>query len=126
MIYLHPSDLGVDSHMSERTVDAGRAITHRIYPPTNRWTESDPLDPMFEKPQKAQIVRIKIEPVSLDSTSVAPSLDRPRLAQGISKDFPGESSPLVGACQWKAASLSSADGHGASVCPRVPIMWAGY
>ena len=30
---------------------------------------------MFEKPQKAQVVRIKIEAVPLDSTSVAPSLD---------------------------------------------------
>ena len=38
------------------------------------------LDPMFEKPQKAQVVRIKIEALSLDSTSMAPSLDRPLLA----------------------------------------------
>ena len=29
---------------------------------------------MFEKPQKAQVVRIGIEAVSLDSTSMAPSL----------------------------------------------------
>ena len=61
--------------MSERTVDAGRAIAHGIYAPINRWTESDALDPMFEKPQKAQVVRIKIEAVSLGSTSMAPSLD---------------------------------------------------
>jgi hypothetical protein len=27
-VYPHPSDLRVDSHMSERTVDAGRAIAH--------------------------------------------------------------------------------------------------
>ena len=67
--------------MSERTVDAGRAIAHRIYAPINRWTESDALDPMFEKPQKAQVVRIKIEAVSLDSTSMAPSLDGPLLAE---------------------------------------------
>ena len=60
--------------MSERTVDAGRAIAHRIYAPINRWTESDALDPMFEKPQKAQVVRIKIEAISLDSTSIAPLL----------------------------------------------------
>jgi hypothetical protein len=32
---------------------------------------------MFEKPQKAQVVRIKIEGVSLDSTSMAPFLDGP-------------------------------------------------
>ena len=30
---------------------------------------------MFEKPQKAQVVRIKIEAISLDSTSMAPSLE---------------------------------------------------
>jgi hypothetical protein len=35
---------------------------------------------MFEKPQKAQVVRIKIEAFSLDSTSMAPSLDGPLLA----------------------------------------------
>jgi hypothetical protein len=34
---------------------------------------------MFEKPQKAQVVRIKIEAISLDSTSIAPSLDGPLL-----------------------------------------------
>jgi hypothetical protein len=48
--------------------------------PTNRWTESDALDPMFEKPQKAEVVCIKIEAVSLDSMSMAPSLDGPLLA----------------------------------------------
>jgi len=35
---------------------------------------------MFERPQKAQVVRIKIEAISLDSTSIAPSLDGPLLA----------------------------------------------
>lgn len=29
---------------------------------------------MFEKPQKVQIVRIKIEAISLDPTRIAPSL----------------------------------------------------
>jgi len=37
---------------------------------------------MFEKPQKAQVVRIKIEAISLDSTSIAPSLDGRLLADG--------------------------------------------
>jgi hypothetical protein len=36
---------------------------------------------MFEKPRKAQVVRIKIEAVSLDSRSMAPSLDGLLLAQ---------------------------------------------
>ena len=66
--------------MSERTVDVGRVIAHRIYAPIDRWTESDALDAMFEKPQKAQVVHIKIEAVSLDSRSMAPSLDGPLLA----------------------------------------------
>ncbi len=44
---------------------------------------------MFEKPQKAQVVRIKIEAVSLDSTSMAPSLDGPLLAElGLIIDGP--------------------------------------
>ena len=38
------------------------------------------LDLMFEKPQKAQVVRIKVDAVSLHSTSMAPSLDGPLLA----------------------------------------------
>ena len=37
---------------------------------------------MFEKPQKAQAVRIMIEAVSLDSTSMAPSLEEPLLGRG--------------------------------------------
>ena len=45
-----------------------------------RWTESDALDPLFEQPQTAQVVRIKIEAVSLDATSMAPSLGGPLLA----------------------------------------------
>jgi len=48
--------------------------------PINRWTESDTFDPMFEKPQKAQVARIKIEAISQDSTSIAPFLDGPLLA----------------------------------------------
>ena len=53
---------------------------------TRQWTESDALDPMIEKPQKAQVLRIKIEAVSLDSTSMAPSLDGPILAKpGLSR-----------------------------------------
>ena len=39
------------------------------------------LDPMFEKPQKAQVVRIKIEAISLDSTSMAPSPYGPLLGE---------------------------------------------
>jgi hypothetical protein len=41
---------------------------------------------MFEKPQKAQVVRIKIEAISRDSTSIAPSLDEPLLAESRGSD----------------------------------------
>ena len=43
---------------------------HTIYVRMNRWAKSGVLDRVFEKLQLEQIVRIKIEAFSLDSTSV--------------------------------------------------------
>src|SRR5512134_1113410 len=43
---------------------------HTIYTRMNRWSKSGVLDRVFEQLQQAQIVRIRIEAVSLDSTSV--------------------------------------------------------
>ena len=43
---------------------------HTIYTRMNRWSELGVLDRVFEKLQQARIVRIKIEPVALDSTMV--------------------------------------------------------
>ena len=43
---------------------------HTIYTRMNRWSKSGVLDRVFEQLQHAQIVRIKIEAVSLDSTMV--------------------------------------------------------
>ena len=43
---------------------------HTIYTRMNRWAKSGVLDRVFEKSQAEQIVRIKIEAFSLDSTSV--------------------------------------------------------
>ena len=43
---------------------------HTIYTRMNRWAKSGVLDSIFEKLQREQIVRIKIEAVSLDSTIV--------------------------------------------------------
>ena len=43
---------------------------HTIYTRMNRWTKSGVLDRMFEELQKAQVVRIRIEAVCLDSTSI--------------------------------------------------------
>ena len=43
---------------------------HTIYTRMNRWSKSGVLDRLFQKLQQSQIVRIKIEAVSLDSTMV--------------------------------------------------------
>jgi transposase len=43
---------------------------HTIYTPINRWSKSGVLDRVFEKLQRERIVRISIEALSLDSTSV--------------------------------------------------------
>ena len=43
---------------------------HTIYTRMNRWSKSGVLNRVFEQLQQSQIVRIKIEAVSLDSTSV--------------------------------------------------------
>ena len=43
---------------------------HTIYTRMNRWSKSGVLDRLFEQLQRAQLIRIKIETVSLDSTIV--------------------------------------------------------
>ena len=43
---------------------------HTIYTRMNRWSKNGVLDRVFEKLQLEQIVRIKIEALGLDSTSV--------------------------------------------------------
>ena len=43
---------------------------HTIYTRMNRWSKNGVLDRVFEQMQHAQIVRIKIEAVGLDSTIV--------------------------------------------------------
>jgi transposase len=43
---------------------------HTIYTRMNRWAKSGVLDTVFEQLQREQIVRIRIESVSLDSTTV--------------------------------------------------------
>lgn len=43
---------------------------HTIYVRMNRWAKSGVLDKVFEQLQREQMVRIKIEAISLDSTSV--------------------------------------------------------
>ena len=43
---------------------------HTIYTRMNRWSKNGVLDTVFEKLQREQLVRIKIEAVSMDSTIV--------------------------------------------------------
>jgi transposase len=43
---------------------------HTIYTRMNRWAKAGVLDRMFEELQRSQVVRIRIEAVSLDSTSI--------------------------------------------------------
>lgn len=43
---------------------------HTIYTRMNRWAKNGVLDRVFERAQRLQIVRIKLESVSLDSTCV--------------------------------------------------------
>ena len=43
---------------------------HTVYMRMSRWAKSGVLDRVFEKLQVEQIVRIKLEAVSLDSTSI--------------------------------------------------------
>ena len=43
---------------------------HTIYTRMNRWSKAGVLDRVFEQLQQAQVVRIRIEAVSLDTTSI--------------------------------------------------------
>ena len=43
---------------------------HTIYTRMNRWAKSGVLDSVFAQLQHTQIIRVKIEAVALDSTSV--------------------------------------------------------
>ena len=43
---------------------------HTIYTCMNRWSKAGVLDRVFEQLQRTQVVHIKIEAVSLDSTSI--------------------------------------------------------
>lgn len=66
---------------------------HTIYTRMNRWAKAGVLDRLFEELQQQQLVRIKIEAVSLDSTIVKVHPDgtgalkktvhRPSAARGV-------------------------------------------
>jgi len=52
-----------------RSAQAVRQLAHHLYA-NDRWSKSGVMDRVFEELQKSQVVRIKIEAVSLDSTSI--------------------------------------------------------
>lgn len=55
---------------------------HTIYTRMSRWAKSGVLDRAFEQLQQAQVVQIKIEAVSLDSTSIKVHPDGTGLENG--------------------------------------------
>ena len=59
---------------------------HTVYTRLNRWSKNGVLDRVFEYLQREQILRIKIEAVSLDSTTVKVHPERHRR---IGKGSPG-------------------------------------
>jgi len=68
---------------------------HTIYTRMNRWSKSGVLDRLFQKLQESQIVRIKIEAVSLDSTVVKVHPDGTGALKKTARK-PSESPVLVG------------------------------
>ena len=81
-----PKQRGNVSHTNLRVVNANLYVAehgckwrglpkrfgnwHTVYMRMNRWSKSGVLDRVFQELQHAQIVRIKIETVGLDSTIV--------------------------------------------------------
>jgi transposase len=70
---------------------------HTIYTRMNRWSKSGVLDRVFEKLQREQLVRIRIEALALDSTTVKvhpdgtgalKKMDRKRLGNRVADGTP--------------------------------------
>lgn len=53
-----------------RGLPEGFGHWHTIYTRMNRWSKNGVLDRIFEKLQLEQIVRLRIEAIALDSTSI--------------------------------------------------------
>ena len=64
---------------------------HTIYTRMNRWSKNGVLDAVFEKLQREQLVRIKIEAVSMDSTIVEGSSRRHRCVKKTGPQAIGKS-----------------------------------
>src|SRR5277367_5907264 len=78
---------------------------HTIYTRMNRWAKAGVLDRLFEELQREQLIRIKIEAVSLDSTIV--------------KVHPDGTGALKKTDPRRSASLAASGGHKFIWLPRV-------
>ena len=91
---------------------------HTISTRMNRWSKNGVLDRLFEELQHAQIVRIKIEAVSLDSTVVKVHPD----GTGALKKRPTSHRQIA----WR---MDHQDSYGCRECSNGhnlrPIAWAG-
>ena len=67
---------------------------HTIYMRMNRWSKNGVLDRVFERLQREQIVRIKLEAVSMDSTIVKVHPDG---TGALKKTVPSPSASLAAA-----------------------------
>ena len=67
---------------------------HTIYMRMNRWSKNGVLDRVFEQLQREQIVRIKLEAVSMDSTIVKVHPDG---TAALKKTVPNPSASLAAA-----------------------------
>jgi transposase len=86
---------------------------HTIYTRMNRWAKSGVLDRVFAQLQQAQIIRVQLEAVALDSTIVKVHPD----GTGALKKRPASHRPVA----WWVDHQDSSGCHGCSngpdVCP---------
>lgn len=80
---------------------------HTIYTRMNRWSKAGVLDRVLEQLQQAQVVRIRIEAVSLDSTSIKVHPDgtgalkkRPAVHRQVARRMEHQDSYGCGGCSY--------------------------
>ena len=86
---------------------------HTIYTRMNRWSKSGVLDRVFAQLQHAQIIRVKIEAVALDSTIVKVHPD----GTGALKKRPASDWPVPWRLDHQDSSGCRRYSNGPSVCP---------
>ena len=86
---------------------------HTIYTRMNRWAKSGVLDRVFTQLQQAQIIRVKIEAVALDSTIVKVHPD----GTGALKKRPASHRPISRRMDHQDSSGCRGCSNGHNVCP---------